>query len=91
MTIHSLVEIGKCLEERGFDAYLVNTVHDSIILEVREKDAKEIAEHCQLIMSEIPKKYLSGLKVPFRADAELGTSYGELSEPDWYGDEEEEE
>lgn len=91
LTIHSLVEIGKWLIEKGFDAYLVNTVHDSIILEVREKDAKEIAEHCQLIMSSIPKKYLPGLKVPFRADAELGTSYGELSEPDWYGDEEEEE
>lgn len=91
LTIHSLVEIGKWLEEKGFDGYLVNTVHDSIILEVREEDAKEIAEHCQLIMSEIPKQYLPGLKVPFKADAELGISYGDLSEPDWGGDEEEDE
>lgn len=86
LTIHSLVEIGKWLEEKQYDAYLVNTVHDSIVIEVREKDAKEIAEHCQLIMSSIPKKYLPNCTVPFRADVDYGVCYGDMNEPDW-GDE----
>ena len=32
LTIHSLVEIGDWLEQNKYDAYIVNTVHDSIIL-----------------------------------------------------------
>lgn len=91
LTICSVVEIGKWLKEKGFDAYLVNTVHDSIIIEAREKDIQEIAEHCKQIMEEMPNKYLPDISLPFRADIEIGDSYGALSEPDWYYDEEEDE
>ena len=91
LTICSVVEIGKWLKEKGFDAYLVNTVHDSIIIEAREKDIQEIAEHCKHVMEEMPKKYLPNVSLPFRADVEIGDSYGALSEPDWHYDEEEDE
>ena len=84
LTIHSLVQIADWLKEKKFDAYLVNTVHDSIIIEVRHKDAKEIAEYCQQVMANTPKKYLTNCKVPFRADAEIGVNYGDMHEADWY-------
>lgn len=91
LTIHAFVEIGKWLKEKKYNAYLVNTVHDSIILEVREEDAKEISEFCLQTMSEIPKKYLPGVDLPFIADAEIGDCYGKLNELDIYEDEEEED
>lgn len=89
LTIYSLCEIGQYIEEQKLDAYLVNTVHDSIVIEVKPEQAKQLALKCQEIMSTVPKKYLPGLTVPFRADAEIGDCYGDLSEPDWDGEEEE--
>ena len=83
ITIHALVEIGKWLEEEKLDAYLVNTVHDSIILEVRPEDAQRVSEKCQEIMAAVPLKYLVGTEVPFRADAEIGECWGSLAEADW--------
>lgn len=89
LTIYSLVEIGKWLEQECLDAYLVNTVHDSIILEVRDKDAERIAKKCQDIMATIPQKYLPNVTMPFRADVDYGTRWGEMKEPDWEQEEEE--
>ena len=83
LTIHSLIEIGRYLQREKLDAYIINTVHDSILLEVRPEDAQKISEYGQRTMSEIPKKYLPGLKVPFTADVELGETYGALSEAEW--------
>lgn len=90
LTIFSLCEICKYIKEQGLDAYPINTVHDSIIIEVHPKDVKQLAEKCQEIMATVPQKYLPNLTLPFKADAEIGTCYGDLAEPDW-GDEEEEE
>ena len=42
-------------------------------------------------MEEMPNKYLPDISLPFRADIEIGDSYGALSEPDWHYDEEEDE
>ena len=53
-----MVEIGDWLEQNKYDAYIVNTVHDSIILEVRPEDAETIAKKCQEIMASVPIKYL---------------------------------
>lgn len=89
LTIYSICEIGKYIEEQKLDAYLVNTVHDSIVIEVRPEQAKQLALKCQEIMATIPQKMLPNLTLPFRADAEIGNCYGDLAEPDWDGDEEE--
>lgn len=86
LTIYSLCEIGKYIEEQKLDAYLVNTVHDSIVIEVRPEQAKQLALKCQEIMATIPQKMLPNLTLPFRADAEIGDCYGDLAEPDWDGD-----
>ena len=86
-----MCEIGKYIEEQKLEAYIVNTVHDSIVIEVKPEQAKQLALKCQEIMSTIPKKMLPGLTVPFRADAEIGNCYGDLAEPDWDGEDEEDE
>lgn len=91
LTVYSLCEIGKYIKEQKLDAYLVNTVHDSIIIEVKPEQAKQLAIKCQKIMSSIPEQYLPNLTLPFKADAEIGTCYGDLSEFDWSDGEDEDE
>lgn len=89
LTIYALCEIGKWLKENKLDAYPVNTVHDSIVIECKPEIAKMVAEKCQSIMQEVPQKLLPHCDLPFRADAEIGTCYGEMAEPDWDSYEEE--
>lgn len=82
LTMFSLLELDKYQRESGLDFRIVTTVHDSIILEVRD-DAQlidKVAKKCLNVMAETPKKYIPDLKVPFKADAEVGYSYGGLEE-----------
>jgi DNA polymerase I-like protein with 3'-5' exonuclease and polymerase domains len=78
----SLIEIDKWLYEVGLQdkAKIITTVHDSIILEVDDDKAlvDYVAESCTRIMAETPKKYIPDCVVPFKADAEIGYSYGKL-------------
>lgn len=89
-TMFSLIEIDKFLRENNLDAKIVTTVHDSIILEVR--DDKELvdllAQKCTEIMATTPLKYMPDCPVPFKADAEVGPAWGKLHE--WPEVEEEE-
>ena len=82
-TMFSLIEIDKFLRENHLDAQIVTTVHDSIIVET--KDDPElialVAQTCKTIMAETPAKYIPNCPVPFRADVEVGPSYGKLH--DW--------
>ena len=81
-TMLSLLHINDWLHAEKLDAKIVITVHDSIILEVI--DDKEIidkvASKCIEIMSTVPSEYIADCKVPFKADAEVGTSWGALEE-----------
>lgn len=81
-TMFSLVEIDKYRKESKIDFNIVTTVHDSIILEVIDdsKIIDEVVRKCTQIMATTPKKYLPEIKVPFKADAEVGYSYGKLEE-----------
>ena len=81
-TMFSLIEIDKFIRENNIDARIVTTVHDSIIVEVVD-DPKVIdlmARECKDVMANTPLKYIPDCPVPFRADAEVGYSYGKLSE-----------
>lgn len=80
-TMFSLLEIDAFIREHNVDARIVTTVHDSIILEVRD-DPKLIdmmAEECCAVMASTPSKYIPDCPVPFRADAEVGYAWGKLS------------
>jgi DNA polymerase-1 len=81
-TMFSLIEIDKFIQKNNIDARIVTTVHDSIIVEVVD-DPKVIdlmARECKDVMATTPLKYIPDCPVPFRADAEVGHSYGKLSE-----------
>ena len=83
----SLIEIDKFLRENNLDARIVTTVHDSIIVECRDKKdlVDLVAQTCVRIMAETPLKYVPDCPVPFKADAEVGYSYGAMKE--WIPDE----
>lgn len=79
-TMFSLLDIDSFLREKKLDARIITTVHDSIIVEV--KDDKElvdyVASNCIDIMASTPLKYIPDCVVPFKADAEIGYSWGKL-------------
>lgn len=84
-TMLSLLDIADLIEEKKWPAQIVTTVHDSIILEVEDGNPQlmlEIALACKAIMANTPKKYKPDLKVPFRADADVGYKWGEMHSMD---------
>lgn len=88
MTMLSLVEIYDWLHQEGIseDAKIVTTVHDSIILEVTDRPdlVQQVAQKCQWIMANTPKKFIPDCPVPFKADVEVGYSWGKLMEMEEY-------
>ena len=83
MTLCSLLAIQEWIHQEGIEDHvkIVATVHDSIILEVRDDvDLKSyVGRAVKEIMEQTPQKYLPGLDFPFVADVEVGTKWGELS------------
>lgn len=81
-TMFSLIEIDKYRIKSKLDFNIVTTVHDSIILEVIDNPEviDTVVKECTKIMAETPKFYLPDIIVPFKADAEVGYSYGKLEE-----------
>lgn len=81
-TMLSLLDIHDYLEQNWKGkAYITTTVHDSIILEVLDGDPAmllQIAKECIDIMAGTPLKYVPSCDVPFVADAEIGTKWGEM-------------
>jgi DNA polymerase-1 len=89
-TMFSLLEIDAFLEQENLRsvAQIVTTVHDSIILEVKEDKEliKRIADKCTWIMATVPQRYLKECPVPFRADVEVGDAWGKLKDLEEYLD-----
>jgi DNA polymerase-1 len=78
----------------GSDAKLVNTVHDSILLDVPRREIDAIADMCIDAMENIkefkedyfPSIDFDWLICPLKADIEVGTHYGsEISIEEWEG------
>lgn len=64
------------------DAKIIMTVHDSIILEVTD-DAElidKLVRNGVRIMAEVPQQLIPDCPVPFKADADVGTKWGEMEE-----------
>lgn len=72
-TLKSLCEIVDWIEGDNIDAKVVNTVHDSIIIECNESEIDDVVDAARAIMEQWP----SG-GVPLVADAEIGWSWGSL-------------
>lgn len=78
MTLLSGVELFDKLYE-GCSAYIVNIVHDSMLIECPDDFAiisSAIAE-IKEVMESVPNKWLS-IDVPFKVDFKIGKSWGEL-------------
>lgn len=84
ITMHGGIETYKMLA-REFDAHYVNTVHDSLLLEVpRDPDiAYRVTKIVIDTLEEVPRKW--GLtQIPFVADAKWGERWGSLGSPKKY-------
>ena len=71
---------------KGLEARIVNTVHDSIVLDVPRYEIEAVAVLCKDVMENVikyartymPSVDFSWLKAPLKADVEVGTHYGSL-------------
>lgn len=86
LTMISVCNIHDQLIAEHIDARIVNTVHDSIIIECIDdpKVLKRVVDIGVQTMANMPKKYLVDppLDFPFKADAEIGNSWGDLEDAD---------
>lgn len=91
LTLFSLMEIYDWLVSEGYyipydyansRVRIIITVHDSIVLECEDDDdlIREVAQHCQGVMRDVPAKVLPDCRVPFKADVEVGYKWGKLGE-----------
>ena len=80
LTLLSLLEIDRWLQDEEIDGALVATVHDSIIAEVVDdiEVINRVVKFVEHTMSTLPALYLTEHPVPFRADCETGYRWGDL-------------
>jgi len=89
----ALIVIHDQLRTKGLRTMLVNTVHDSIVLDVPPEEIDTVAALCVDVMENIAGVYskqyfpnvdFSWLRSPLKADVEIGTHYGvESSYNEW--------
>ena len=78
------IVLSKELRRRRMKTMLVNTVHDSVVLDVPPEEVNEVAAMVKYAMENIVEVYgkyfprldLSWMICPMKADAETGTHYG---------------
>lgn len=80
LTMFSLISIDNYRKESKLDFKIVASVHDSIVLEVKDDPEvlRKVAQKCKEIMQDTPAQFIENLQVPFKADAESGYAYGSL-------------
>lgn len=69
----AMLRIAHFIRENGIDAYIVNIVHDSILVEVNENQVEEVAPHLKALMEEPPWE---GFGVPLQVDDAITDRWG---------------
>lgn len=64
--------VQRVIDERGFDAHIVDLVHDEIVWEVHEDQAPEFAPIAKNLMEEAGRRWLTA--VPVKAEFPKGTT-----------------
>lgn len=77
LTLKSTILINAEFKRQGLDAHIINEVHDSIMVEVREDQVDQAARIMLDIMQSVPLEVFN-TDMPFVADLELGTHWGSL-------------
>lgn len=73
--IHRLVVCGP------YDARIVATVHDSVLIEIAEDGAEQVARKAKYIMEHLPLSHFGvKLNVPIEAGLSMGRRWGEMEE-----------
>lgn len=72
-TKDSMYEVRKRCKQRGYDARMYNSVYDEIVLDVAEKDAKEVYDLQCKTMVECGQKYCK--KVPVEVEGHLASHW----------------
>lgn len=78
MTMLSMLLINDRFKEQGLDAYVIGTVHDSLLFEVNKKHTAWALPIIKDTMENLPlqKKFGVYLDVPIVADVAVGTHWG---------------
>ena len=78
MCILAIYHINKYLKGKGMRSMIVNTVHDSIILDCPKEEVMQTAKIVKTIMENVPTPF--DKPIPMKADIEIGPSWGALKE-----------
>jgi DNA polymerase-1 len=79
LTLHTGLLI-QDIARYDYDAYIVNTVYDSILFELPDNGAAlELGARALNILSEVPRR-IGLTHIPFRGDIKIGRSWGHLEE-----------
>lgn len=76
MMVLSLYYVNKFLKSKGMLSKIINTVHDSMILECPPEELYKVAKIIKTIMENIPTPFEK--IIPIVADLEYGYNWGEL-------------
>ena len=74
LTIAAIIELWK------LDIPVINSIHDSILADVPEDEAEDVAKVMVDVMSRMPVERLEWDDLPFTADVSVGPSWGEVEE-----------
>jgi uracil-DNA glycosylase family 4 len=84
----AIIMIGERMRAEQMASMLVNSVHDSVVLDIYPGELYAVHGLCvdamEGVLEAAPKRFpdvdLSWMQVPLKADAEIGTHYGALEE-----------
>lgn len=82
MLLIALIHVHHMLREKNYDAHLIGEVHDSILIECRSDQAKEVGTLVKRCMEEtvplvLRKVFSVTLDVPIVADVTIGPGWGQ--------------
>lgn len=81
MMILALGLIHRLIVRGPYDAKIVATVHDSVLLEIAENEAEVVARKAKYIMEHLPLSHFKvKLNVPIEAGLSMGPRWGEMEE-----------
>lgn len=79
LTLRAAMAIQRGIDKRGWDAHVLNLVHDSILLECRLEDADEIMQFCKSTMERVPQQILKPAGgLVFEASGKVARNWAEL-------------
>jgi DNA polymerase-1 len=77
MTQEAMCRVGALIRKEHMDAGLMAMVYDSLVYSVHKDCIDELAHAATEIMADVPKSIVGDV-LPFKADKEVGNSWGEL-------------